>query len=109
MSFTTVENNQRRVRIHILQGESELSKENISLGVFDLVGIGLAPAGVPQIDVTFEIDADGQVRVSAKEMSTGREQGIEIKPSSGLSRSEINQIIKRSQVEEPEVENQNET
>jgi molecular chaperone DnaK len=100
MSFTTVENNQRRVRIHVLQGESDKSEKNISLAVFDLVGLSLAPAGVPQIDVTFEIDADGLVKVSAKDLATGREQGIEVKPSSGLTKDEINKIIKRSQEEE---------
>lgn len=109
MSFTTVENNQRRVRIHVLQGESDKSEKNISLAVFDLVGIGLAPAGVPQIDVTFEIDADGLVKVSAKDMSTGREQGIEVKPSSGLTKEEINKIIKRTKDEESGIRENDET
>lgn len=108
MAFTTVENNQRRVRIHVLQGEEEIASRNTSLAVFDLVGIELAPAGVPQIDVTFEIDPDGLVRVSAKDMVTGREQGIEVKPSSGLSSHEVNQIIKRTQ-EDSEVDDQDET
>ncbi len=96
MSFTTVEDNQRRVKIHVLQGENENAEENVSLAVFNLVGIGLAPAGVPQIDVTFEINADGIVQVSAKDITTGREQRVEVKPSSGLSAEEINRIIKRS-------------
>jgi molecular chaperone DnaK len=102
MAFTTVDNNQRRVRVHVLQGENELVKDNISLAVFDLVGITPAPAGVPQIDVTFEIDADGLVKVSAKDLGTEREQGIEVRPSSGLSADELNGIIKRSKEAEPE-------
>ncbi|MFW6159766.1 MAG: molecular chaperone DnaK [Acidobacteriota bacterium] len=107
-AFTTVEDNQRRVRIHVLQGEEETASQNTSLAVFDLVGIEFAPAGVPQIDVTFEIDADGLVRVSAKDVVTRREQGIEVRPSSGLSAHEVNQIIKRTQ-EETEVDDQDET
>jgi len=96
MSFTTVQDNQRRVKIHVLQGEKENAEENVSLAIFNLVGIGLAPAGVPQIDVTFEINADGLVQVSAKDISTGREQRIEVKPSSGLSAEELNKIIIRT-------------
>jgi molecular chaperone DnaK len=102
MSFTTVEDNQRRVRVHVLQGDHEKAEKNISLAVFDLVGIGLAPAGVPQIDVTFEIDSDGMVKVSAMDMSTGHRQEVEVKPSSGLSRDEINSIIKRKKISEME-------
>lgn len=96
MPFTTVEDNQRRVRVHVLQGESEKATDNISLAVFDLVGIGAAPAGVPQIDVTFEINADGIVKVAAKDMSTGRLQTIKVKSSSGLTEDKINEIIKRT-------------
>ena len=101
-AFTTVEHDQRRVRVHVLQGESENIRENISLAVFDLVGIAMAPAGVPQIDVTFEIDADGIARVSAKDVATGREQGVEVKPTSGLSPEEVHGIIKRTREEESE-------
>ncbi len=108
MSFTTVEDNQGRVKVHVLQGEGDLASENISLAVFDLVGIGLAPAGVPQIDVTFEIDSDGLVKVSAKDMSTGKTQGIEVKPSSGLTKEQIDQIIKRSKDTESKVRKDNE-
>jgi len=97
MAFTTVENNQMRVRVHVLQGENETVTENISLAHFDLVGIGAAPAGVPQIDVTFEINADGIVKVSAKDIASGREQGIEVKPTSGLSKEEVDNIILKSQ------------
>lgn len=100
MAFTTVEHNQRRVRIHVLQGEIREASQNISLAVFDLVGIEDAPAGVPQIDVTFEIDADGLAKVSAKDVATGREQKIKVKSSSGLSKEEIDKIILESQARE---------
>jgi molecular chaperone DnaK len=100
MAFTTVENNQRRVKVHVLQGENDKAKDNISLAVFDLVGIGLAPAGVPQIDVTFEIDADGLVKVSARDVTTGREQRIGVNPSSGLSQEEVNEIIQETKEKE---------
>lgn len=100
-AFTTVEHDQRRVRIHVLQGEEERASENMSLARFDLVGIESAPAGVPQIDVTFEIDADGLVRVSAKDVATHREQVVEVKPSSGLTAEQMNRIMKREQTQEP--------
>jgi len=109
MSFTTVENNQRKVKVHVLQGESKKASENTSLGIFNLIGIEEAPASVPQIDVTFEINSDGIVRVSAKDVSTGSIQAIEVKPSSGLSKKEINKIIKRNQPEESEVHNNGKT
>lgn len=99
-AFTTVEHDQRRVRVHVLQGEEERASENMSLALFDLVGIESAPAGVPQIDVTFEIDADGIVKVSARDAATHREQGIEVKPSSGLTGKQIDKIIKREQTRE---------
>jgi molecular chaperone DnaK len=99
-AFTTVEHDQRRVRIHVLQGEEENASTNMSLARFDLVGIESAPAGVPQIDVTFEIDADGLVRVSAKDMGTHREHRIEVKPSSGLTGEQVDKIIKREQTKE---------
>ena len=93
--FTTVEDNQRRVRIHVLQGESRKASENISLGMFDLVGIAPSPAGVPQIDVMFEIDANGMVRVSAKDVASGREQKMIVQPSSGLSPHQMETIMVR--------------
>ncbi|MFB0564576.1 MAG: molecular chaperone DnaK [Candidatus Aminicenantaceae bacterium] len=96
-SFTTVERNQTRVRIHVLQGERELASENKSLGMFELVGIEPAPAGFPQIDVTFEIDANGIAKASARDKHTGREQKIEVITASGLSKEEINRIIKDAQ------------
>lgn len=95
-SFTTVEHDQRRVRVKVLQGESERSSKNKPLAVFDLVGIESASAGVPQIDVTFEIDSDGLAKVSAKDVYTGKEQRIEVRPSFGLTQEEINKIIKRT-------------
>jgi molecular chaperone DnaK len=88
-AFTTVEHNQRRVRIHVLQGEGFLASMNKSLAVFELVGIEPAPAGVPQIDVAFEITADGLAQVSAKDKETGLEQRIEVRPSTGLTAAEI--------------------
>jgi molecular chaperone DnaK len=94
-SFTTVEHNQRRVRIHVLQGEGFLASLNKSLAVFELVGIEHAPAGVPQIDVTFEINADGLVKVSAKDKETGLEQKIEVRPSTGLMPSEVEEMRRR--------------
>ena len=94
-SFTTVEHNQRRVRIHVLQGEGFLASMNKSLAVFELVGIEPAPAGVPQIDVTFEINADGLVQVSAKDKETGLEQRVEVRPSSGLLPAEVEEMRRR--------------
>jgi molecular chaperone DnaK len=94
-SFTTVEDDQRRVRIHVLQGERPKASENTSLAVFDLVGIKPATAGLPQIDVTFEIDADGMVKVSARDLTSGREQKIAVQPSSGLSKQQVDGIIQR--------------
>jgi len=95
MPFTTVEHNQRRVRIHVLQGESEFATQNKSLATFELVGIESAPAGVPQIDVTFEINADGIVKVSAKDVASGRQQRIQVRASSGLSSAEIEKIMEK--------------
>ncbi len=102
MPFTTVEDNQRRVKIHVLQGENQIASQNKSLAMFDLVGIEPAPAGIPQIDVCFEIDADGLVRVSARDVKTGMEQNIEVRPSSGLTNEEIDKIIDRTRVQEIE-------
>lgn len=95
LPFTTVENNQRRVRVHVLQGENAVASQNKSLATFDLVGLEPAPAGVPQIDVTFEIDADGLVQVSARDAASGREQRVEVRPTSGLLPQEIETIIER--------------
>ena len=93
LTFTTVVDNQASVEIHVLQGEREISSGNRSLGKFELVGIPAAPRGVPQIDVTFEVDANGIVSVSATDKATGREQQMRITPTSGLSQEEIEGII----------------
>jgi molecular chaperone DnaK len=93
LTFTTVVDNQSSVEIHILQGEREISGGNRSLGKFELVGIPAAPRGVPQIEVSFEVDANGIVSVSAADKATGREQQMRITPTSGLSPDEIERII----------------
>jgi molecular chaperone DnaK len=93
MTFTTVVDNQQSVEIHILQGEREISSANRSLAKFELVGIPPAPRGVPQIDVSFEVDSNGIVSVSATDKMTGLEQAIQITPSSGLSPDEIEKLI----------------
>lgn len=90
--FTTVTDNQNAVEINVLQGESEKAYENKSLGKFELTGILPAPKGVPQIEVTFDIDANGIVQVSARDNNTGLKQAIVISPSSGLSREEVNRL-----------------
>ncbi len=91
--FTTVADNQSIVEVHVLQGERELAKFNRSLARFELVGIAPAPRGVPQIEVTFDIDANGIVSVSAKDKISGKEQAIRITPSTGLSQDEIDRMI----------------
>ncbi len=96
--FTTAADNQTAVEIHVLQGERPMAKDNVSLGRFQLVGIPPAPRGVPQIEVTFDIDADGILHVSAKDLATGKEQSIQIKASSGLSEEEIQRIIKEAEL-----------
>jgi len=98
MPFTTVEDNQIRVTVHVLQGEYLQASKNKSLARFDLVGIRPAPAGMPQIDVTFEIDVDGLLRVSASDVATGMNQEVQVRPSAGLSRGEIDDIIERNRM-----------
>lgn len=93
MTFTTVVDNQQSVEIHILQGEREIASGNRSLGKFELVGIPPAARGVPQIDVEFEVDANGMVNVSAKDKMTGLEQAMQITPSSGLTPDEIDRLM----------------
>ena len=93
LTFTTVVDNQSSVEIHILQGEREVASGNRSLGRFELVGIPAAPRGVPQIDVAFEVDANGIVSVAATDKATGREQQMRVTPASGLSQDEIDRII----------------
>ncbi len=91
--FSTTEDNQNVVRIHVLQGEREMAEDNKSLGRFELVGIPPAPRGVPQIEVGFEIDTDGVVHVSAKDLGTGKGQQIRVSASGGLSDDEIQNLI----------------
>ncbi|MCR5436926.1 MAG: molecular chaperone DnaK [Treponema sp.] len=92
--FSTAADGQTAVSIHVLQGEREMADQNRTLGRFDLVGIPAAPRGVPQIEVTFDIDANGIVHVSAKDLGTGKEQHIQITSSSGLSDAEIEKMVK---------------
>lgn len=96
--FSTATDNQPAVSIHVLQGEREMAAGNKTLGRFELVGIPPAPRGVPQIEVTFDIDADGIVNVSAKDQATGKEQSIRITASSGLSKEEIDRLIKDAEL-----------
>ena len=97
LTFTTVVDNQSSVEIHILQGEREVAEGNRSLGKFELVGIPPSPRGVPQIEVSFEVDANGIVSVSAQDKATGREQQMRITPTSGLAPDEIEQLIKEAE------------
>jgi molecular chaperone DnaK len=96
--FSTAADNQPAVSIHVLQGEREMATDNKTLGRFELVGIPPAPRGVPQIEVTFDIDANGIVNVSAKDLGTGKEQSIRITASSGLSEEEIQQAVKDAEL-----------
>ena len=100
--FSTYEDNQPAVSINVLQGERELARDNKSLGRFDLTGIPAAPRGVPQIEVTFDIDANGILTVSAKDKTTGKSQEIKISGSSGLSDSEIEKMVKDAELHKEE-------
>ncbi len=92
--FSTAADNQPAVTVHVLQGEREMAPDNKSLARFDLVGIPPAPRGVPQIEVTFDIDANGIVHVHAKDLGTGKEQSVQVRSSSGLNEKEIQQMVK---------------
>ena len=92
--FSTAADNQPAVSVHVLQGEREMGADNKTIGNFELLGIPAAPRGVPQIEVTFDIDANGILHVSAKDLGTGKEQSIQITASSGLSDEEINRMVK---------------
>ncbi len=92
-TFSTAEDNQTAVTVHVLQGEREQARYNKSLAKFDLAGIGSAPRGLPQVEVTFDIDANGILHVSAKDKKTGKEQRVEIKAGSGLSEEEIRRMV----------------
>ena len=106
--FSTAADNQSAVSIHVLQGEREMAEYNKTLGRFELVGIPPAPRGVPQIEVTFDIDANGIVHVSAKDLGTGKEQSIQITASSGLSEEEIEKLVKEAEVHAEEDKKQKE-
>ncbi len=93
-TFSTAEDNQTAVTIRVFQGEREMAADNKLLGQFDLVGIPSAPRGVPQVEVTFDIDANGIVNVSAKDKATGKEQQIRIQASGGLSDADIERMVK---------------
>jgi molecular chaperone DnaK len=96
-TFTTADDNQTQVEIHVLQGERQMSVDNRTLGKFHLIGIPPAPRGVPKVEVTFNIDADGIVNVSAKDTATGKEQSIKIEASSGVSEEEIQRMVSDAQ------------
>jgi molecular chaperone DnaK len=95
--FTTAEDNQPSVEVHVLQGESEMATYNKTLGKFQLVGIPAAPRGMPQIEVTFDIDANGIINVSAKDMGTGNVQQIQIQGGSGLNEDEVQEMIRNAE------------
>jgi molecular chaperone DnaK len=96
--FSTAEDSQTAVTIHVLQGEREMARDNKSLGRFDLADIPPAPRGIPQIEVTFDIDANGILHVSAKDKATGKQQSIQIRASSGLSEDEIDRMVKDAEL-----------
>ena len=96
--FSTAQDNQPSVEVHVLQGEREMAKDNRSLGRFNLTGIPAAPRGLPQIEVVFDIDANGIVNVSAKDMATGKAQTITITSSSGLSKDEVEKMVRDAEV-----------
>jgi molecular chaperone DnaK len=96
--FSTAEDNQPAVTVHVLQGEREMARDNKTLGRFELVGIAPAPRGMPQIEVSFDIDANGIVNVSARDAATGKEQSIRITASSGLSQEEIARMVRDAEL-----------
>jgi len=95
--FTTAADNQPAVDIHVLQGERPMAKDNVTLGRFQLTGIPPAPRGVPQIEVTFDIDRNGIVNVSAKDLGTGKEQKITVTSASGLTKEDIEKMVKEAE------------
>ncbi len=107
--FSTAQDNQSAVSIRVLQGEREMAAGNKLLGQFDLVGIPPAPRGIPQVDVTFDIDANGIVHVSAKDLGTGKEQSIKITASSGLTEDEIKQMVRDAETHAEEDKKRKET
>ncbi len=107
--FSTAADNQPAVSIHVLQGEREMARDNKTLGNFELTGLPPAPRGVPQIEVTFDIDANGIVHVSAKDLGTGKEQSIRITASSGLSKDEIDTMVREAEAHADEDRKKRET
>jgi molecular chaperone DnaK len=101
-TFSTASDNQTSVEVHVLQGERPMAKDNRTLGKFHLTGIPPAPRGVPQIDVTFDIDANGILNVAAKDKATGKEQNITITASSGLTDADIDRMVKDAEAHEAE-------
>jgi molecular chaperone DnaK len=95
--FSTATDNQTSVEVHVLQGERPLARDNRTLGRFHLVGLPPAPRGLPQVEVSFDIDANGIVKVTAKDMATGKEQNITISGSSGLSKDDVDRMVKEAQ------------
>src|SRR4051794_16143923 len=106
--FSTAEDNQTSVEVHVLQGEREMAGYNKSLGKFQLTGIPPAPRGIPQVEVAFDIDANGILNVSAKDLGTGKEQKIEIKAGSGLSEGEVERMVKDAEAHADEDRQQRE-
>jgi len=106
--FSTAADNQPAVSVHVLQGEREMATDNKTIGNFELVGLPPAPRGVPQIEVTFDIDANGILHVSAKDLGTGKEQSIQITASSGLSEEEINKMVQDAEAHAAEDKNKRE-
>ncbi len=96
--FSTATDNQTSVEVHVLQGERPMARDNRTLGRFQLVGLPPAPRGLPQVEVTFDIDANGIVNVSAKDTATGKEQAITISGSSGLSKAEVDRMVREAEV-----------
>ena len=96
--FSTAEDNQTMVEIHVLQGEREMARDNRTLGKFHLQGLPTAPRGMPQIEVSFDIDANGILHVSAKDMATGKEQQITITASTGMSEADIQKMVKDAEM-----------
>jgi molecular chaperone DnaK len=107
--FSTAQDNQSAVSIRVFQGEREMAADNKLLGQFDLVGIPMAPRGVPQIEVTFDIDANGIVHVAAKDLGTGKEQSIKITASSGLSEEEIKKMVRDAEAHSADDKKRKET
>jgi molecular chaperone DnaK len=107
--FSTAQDNQTAVSIRVFQGEREMAADNKLLGQFDLVGIPMAPRGVPQVEVTFDIDANGIVHVAAKDLGTGKEQSIKITASSGLSEDEIKRMVRDAESHAAEDKKRKET